>query len=155
MSHIVTLQSEITDLATLTRAAANLGLELRHGQTTYRWYGRLVGDAERALPAGFTSADIGLCQHAICVPDTSPNHRPGTTYEIGVVARRDGRPGYALLFDEWNAGYGLLAHAGPHCRSLVHEYAALRAADQARRMGWAVQQSRNQDGSIAQLTMLR
>jgi hypothetical protein len=105
MSHTVEIKDLlIRDLAALGRAATRLGLELVMGQTNYRWYGTVVGD--HPLPTGFTSQDIGKSEHAIRIPN-QPD-----AYEIGIVTRRDGLPGYALHWDFWNGGYGLTDRIG-------------------------------------------
>jgi len=66
MSHIAEIEIEIKDLDALEAAARSLGLELARRQTTYRWYGELLEG--HPLPAGFTKADLGRCDHAIRVP---------------------------------------------------------------------------------------
>ncbi len=119
MSHIVTESMIILDLAALEAACSpESGLEFRRGQDRYRWYGRSVGNYP--LPAGFTRADLGKCEHAIRVRG---NDR---AYEIGVVRRRDEQgnllPGYCLMYDFWNGGYGLEAAAGKHCSKVKQLY---------------------------------
>ncbi len=99
MSHICTVDLHITDLTALQKAAEVLGLKLNLNQKTYKWYGRSVGDYP--LPEGFKAEDFGKCEHTLSIPGN------GQAYEIGVVARRDGKPGYTLMWDFWNGGYGL------------------------------------------------
>ena len=120
MSHIVTESMVIQDLDALQAACSpESGLEFVRGQQTYRWYGRSVGDYP--LPAGFTEADLGKCEHAIRVRGNSG------AYEIGVVRRRDAEgnvlPGYQLSYDFWNGGYGLEKVAGKNCSTLKQLYA--------------------------------
>lgn len=121
MSHVAQVEGlEIHDLAALGEACAALGLELVLGQKTYRWYGRSVGDFP--LPAGFTAAELGHCEHAIRVPGSK------ATYEVGVVSRRDANgqalPGFTLLWDFWNRGYGMMDKVGAGCGLLRQQYAA-------------------------------
>lgn len=117
MSHVVTVETEIRNLEALRKAAADCGMEWREGQTTHRWYGRHVGDYP--LPTGFARGDLGHCLHAISVPGDR------SAYEIGVVARKDGKPGYTLLFDFWGApGRKLQAAAGHRCQKLLQHYGA-------------------------------
>ena len=75
MSHVATIDIEVTDLGTLAAAAKRLGMELVQGQKTYRWFAGRQGD----------------CEHAVRIPGDNK------AYEIGVVKRTDGRLGYA-----WN-----------------------------------------------------
>lgn len=121
MSHVARVEGiVINDLDALGEAAKACGLELALGQQTYRWFGRSVGDFP--LPAGFTAADLGKCEHALRIPGSK------TAYEIGVVGRRDANghalPGFELLWDFWAGGYGLREKVGEGCRELVQGYSA-------------------------------
>lgn len=140
MSHIATIQVEIRDLDCLRAAAKRLGLEWREGQQKYRWYGRSVGDYP--LPTGFAAEDLGKCQHAIGVPGKAD------AYEVGVVARRDGKPGYTLLWDFWSGGHGLQDAVGQDGRKLIQAYAVEVARKQARLGGFVVSEQARADGSI-------
>jgi hypothetical protein len=141
MSHVATIELEVRDLEALKAACQTLGLEFVAGQRTYRWYGRHIGDYP--LPRGFSVEDLGKCDHAIRVPGNAQ------AYEIGVVKRRDGRPGYVLLWDFWLGGYGLQEKVGEGAHKLRQAYAveaAKRAAKQAghRFLG----QSTRPDGTV-------
>lgn len=114
MSHVATIDLEIKDLAALQRAAEALGLEFRQNQKRYKWFGVSVGDFP--LPEGFTAAELGHCEHALSVKDN-----PGA-YEIGVVKRRDGKPGYTLLWDFYAGGYGLEEKVGKNAGKLKQRY---------------------------------
>lgn len=140
MSHVATVDLEIRDLGALGEAAKRCGLELKRGQTSYRWYGRSVGDY--AIPEGFTADELGKCEHALCVPG---NDR---AYEIGVVKRRDGRPGYVLQWDFYAGGYGLQDLAGENCNKLRQAYALTVARKQLMRQGYQVSEQRQADGSV-------
>lgn len=100
MSHVVDVDVQIKDIDALKEACKERGLELVQ-KSTYRWYGRHVGDWP--MPTGFTRADLGKCEYAIRVPGADSD-----TYEIGVVRRRDGKEGYTFMYDFFNAGYGLV-----------------------------------------------
>ena len=115
MSHIAELNLLVQDLNALQRACHRLGLELVRGQQTYRWYGRSVDDYP--LPVGFAKDDLGTCEHAIRIPGN--DH----AYEIGVVTRRDGKPGYVLLWDFYQGGYGLVERVGANAERLQQMYA--------------------------------
>ena len=140
MSHVATVDVHITDLAALKAACAALGLEFREGQTSFRWYGEHVGDYP--LPAGFTVSDMGTCEHAIGMRD---NDR---AYEVGVVRRRDGKPGFTLMYDFWAGGHGLEEKIGHKAGKLRQQYAAQVAASRARKQGYRVCQSQQADGSL-------
>lgn len=136
------MQIEIKDLDALAEAAAQLGCELVRGQKTYKWYGEFVGDSP--MPTGFTRADLGKCDHAIRVKG-----KPGA-YEIGVVKRRDGKPGYTLLWDFWNGGHGLEEAIGKDGRKLRQEYPLAVGARFAKSKGYrTVKRFTREDGSIA------
>jgi hypothetical protein len=142
MSHTVEIKDLlIRDLAALGRAATRLGLELVMGQTNYRWYGTVVGD--HPFPTGFTNQDIGKCEHAIRIPN-QPD-----AYEIGIVTRRDGLPGYALHWDFWNGGYGLTDRIGQDGELLRQAYALEVTLGHLTTMNHCVlNQTQLEDGSI-------
>ena len=143
MSHVASVDLEVKDLDALAESCSRLGLELVRGQTHYRWYGMSVGDYP--LPAGFTREDLGSCEHAIRVRHPEAGQQP---YEIGVCRRRDCRPGYQLLWDFWQGGYGLQAKVGENCKLLRKEYATTAAIREARMRGFSVTEQRHRDGSI-------
>lgn len=140
MSHITVIEIQIKDLDALEAAARELGLELRRGQTTYDWYGRKVGNDP--MPEGFTVADLGKCDHAITIPG---NER---AYEVGVCASRNGEPGYTLMWDFWNGGYGLQDKIGQNGQRLIQEYAVQVAMNEAMREGFRVTREVLEDGRV-------
>lgn len=139
MSHIATVELEVKDLDCLAKAARRLGLELRLGQQTYRWFGESVGNCP--LPSGFTVEELGKCQHALSIPGSE-------AYEIGVVQRRDGRPGFSLVWDFYEGGYGLESLVGAQCAKLKQAYAAEVSIKQARMQGFQVREELRSDGSL-------
>lgn len=141
MSHVATVDLHITDLESLKRACAPLGLEFREGQQTYKWYGTHVGDYP--LPEGFSKEDLGRCEHAIAVVGGDSR-----TYEVGVVKRRDGKPGYQLLWDFWAGGHGLQSKVGDNCNTLKQSYTAEVAIKELKRMGRRVSRSVDAEGNI-------
>lgn len=111
------LAVEITDLDVLAEACRRLGLELVRGQRTYRWSG--IHEAV-PLPPDLVAPgyQLGQCDHAIRVlgnPDA---------FEVGLVPATDGR-GYAVTWDFWRDGFGLMAAVGRDCERLLSEYAAV------------------------------
>lgn len=137
MSHVAKIKIEIKDMQALRAACKRLGLEFVEGQKQYAWYGRHVGDYP--LPEGFTAQDMGRCEHAIKVP--------GAKYEIGLCKRRDGKPGYTLLWDFYSAG-GLEAKLGANGQKLVQAYGIEAAKLAARRAGYRVTEATKSDGSV-------
>lgn len=137
MSHIAKIEIEVKDLEALRAACARIGCTLHDNQRTYRWYGRSMGDYP--LPEGFAVSDLGHCEHAISVP--------GASYEVGVTQRRDGRPGYTLLWDFYRSG-GLEAQLGANGGKLVQAYGIEAAKRAARRAGYSVTEQQGQNGSV-------
>jgi len=138
MSHVATIDLDVKDLDALAEACRNLGLELVRGQTSYKWWGQSVGDYP--IPAGFTADDLGKCEHAIRSPTD------GSMYEVGVVRRRDGRPGYTLLWDFIDSR--LVNAIGQRGARLKVQYARAVAIQHARRSGWRVTEQQRADGSV-------
>lgn len=129
MSHIVEVKAEIRDLEALEKAAVECGMVLDRQAHTFRWYGRFMGDAP--VPAGFTPADYGKAEAGVLKVKTATAH----TYEVGVVRRRDGGQGYALLYDNWCGGHGLEAAAGKGLSKLLVAYNRTVIALQAKMQG--------------------
>jgi hypothetical protein len=146
MSHVSTVEIEIKDVPALAAACSAMGLELVLDQKQYRWFGEHVGDYP--IPDGFTKDDLGRCEHAIRIPGD------GKAYEIGVVKRRDGKPGYVLMWDFWAGGYGLQDKVGKDCGRLAQEYAAQVAIKKAKLQGFNVQRKQLEDGRV-QLVCVR
>lgn len=136
MSHVATIDLEIKDLDALADAANRLGGELKRGQTSYKWWGRHVGDYP--IPAGFTKDDLGKCDHAIQFTDAA--------YEIGVVRRRDGRPGWQLIWDFVDGR--LVQLCGKDCSKLKQAYGAAVATKFALKSGYRVNEQPQANGSI-------
>jgi hypothetical protein len=140
MSHCVAIDIEVKDLDALATACGELGLVLNRGQQTYRWFGRLVGDYP--MPEGFTKDDLGHCEHAISVAGNPK------AYEVGLVKRRDGRPGYTLLYDFWAGGCGLMEKVGEECKALRQRYSVVVAEKAARKQGFRTQRRTLENGQM-------
>lgn len=139
MSHVAKVELQVKDLDALEIAARALGLELVRGQTTYKWWGRSVGDYP--LPEGFRAEDLGKCLHALRLPGNSE------AYEIGVVKSRAGQ-GYELLWDFYAGGYGLVERVGPDCAKLKQEYSAAVSTEILQRQGFRLSRVVKADGRI-------
>ena len=124
------MEVAVQDLDALAAAAKDCGLELARNQKTYRWWGTHEGDYP--LPAGFAAEDLGKCDHAL--RQTCGGRG---LYEVGVVRRRDGKPGYTLLWD-------FIDHrlknsmGGEQANALRHAYSKHAAINAARRQGMVV-----------------
>lgn len=106
MSHVVSIQTVISDLASLDKAcqvlSQELGIDLKlvRNQKTFKWYGKWVGDynaSDAAHQLGIKPEDYGKCEHAITME--------GAQYEIGVVRNPNGK-GYVLMYDFWGGSGG-------------------------------------------------
>lgn len=139
MSHVVDLGLEINDRESLEMAAQMLGMDCRE-KNTFKWFGTHVGDYP--LPAGFKKEDMGKCDFALGVTGNDK------AYEIGVVKRRDGKPGYQLLWDFWAGGHGLEKAIGKDGGLLKQEYSAQVQMKEARRLGLRVKRSTDEQGRI-------
>ncbi|MCZ7405403.1 MAG: hypothetical protein O8C67_10810 [Candidatus Methanoperedens sp.] len=128
MSHISQIDLKIKSLEALRAACARLSLEFVQGQTTYKWYGRWLGDYP--LPEGFKIEDLGKCKHAIRVP--------GADYEIGIV-ERNGE--INLLWDFWYTG-GLERVLGKGGGKLKQAYTIEQTKAVAHRAGYQVREKR-------------
>lgn len=140
MSHVVQIELEVNDLTALGEACKSMGLELNLGQQTYKWYGTSVGDYP--LPQGFKTSDLGKCEHSISVVGNPQ------AYEIGVVKRRDGKPGYQLIWDFWAGGCGLQAVVGDGALKLKDNYGAALFTREVKKKGMRVQRHVTTDGKI-------
>lgn len=135
MSHVTTVDLEVKDLDCLEKAAKLLGLELVRDVTTYKWYGRFVGDYnDPAIKAmGLTPENHGKCTHKLRVVGADAH-----TYEIGLVQVNGS---WRLLYDFYAGGHGLMekisrgGRSGKDCDKLVQEYAAEVAKKQLRKKG--------------------
>lgn len=138
MSHAVTINLQIRDLAAVRAAVKRLGGIWHEGQKTYAWYGRSVGDYP--IPEGFTKEQLGKCDHAFGFP--------GSKYEVGVCKKPDGT--YTLIWDFWNPGDGgLIPHMGnEQAHKFCQAYGVEKAKLEARKAGYLARETIQADGSI-------
>jgi len=133
VSHVSTIEIEITDLHCLKMACQRLGLEFRENQREYVWYGRLVQPDRYPLPEGITEKDLGKCHHAI--------HIPNASYEIGIV--QQGHK-FLLLADFWDTR--LKNAIGDGGGKLKQAYGAERTIQEARRRNYRVIEQKTATG---------
>ena len=55
-----------------------------------------------------------------------------------MVERRDGKPGFQLMWDFWAGGHGLQEQVGENCKKLRQAYAVEVAEKAAKRQGLTV-----------------
>lgn len=139
MSHVVDMECEVKDLDALEKCAPDLGMELVKA-STYKWFGRHVGDYP--LPEGFTKTDVGKCDYVLRIKGDRE------AYEVGVVKRKDGQPGYQLLWDFWAGGYGLQEKIGANGGLLKQSYSAQVTKKQMIREGYRVTTSKDAKGYV-------
>ncbi len=144
MSHIAKVEVEVKDVPSLKKAVEKLGLVFNEGKTRYKKHSITLGD----LPVGFTKEDINHCEHSISVKGNS------SAYEVGVAKRRDGKPGFLLLYDNYEGGYGLEKIIGNGAKTLTQRYSAEVAMKQLRRQGFRYTQKVDNEGNI-QITAKR
>ncbi len=131
MSHIAKIEVEIQSIEILKAVCQRLGLEFVENQTTYKWFGRYVGDTQ--LPEDIQEQDIGRCDHAIRVPKCK--------YEIGVVQKGNR---YQLYWDSWISG-GLEKKLGINAGLLKQAYAVEKVKIEAKLKGYRVKEKRIKD----------
>lgn len=173
MSHVATIDIEITNIGDLMEACKDLGLEFVAGQQTYNWYGSHLGDYP--LPPGFEEHDLGRCEHAIKLSDAAAMRSidtrreeflekcraqnfvpPAETlaivcqrpYEIGVARRRDGKPGWTLLWDFFNGGYGLQDAIGENGGKLKQAVATAASVRVMKSQGYRCQREQLPNGTV-------
>lgn len=150
MSHVANVEIEVKDLDALIKACKQLGLEFVQDQKTYKWYGRFLNDwhsKEAAANQGFDPKTFGHCEHAIRVPPGHPAYRQGA-YEVGVVKRQDGKPGYTLIYDVYGQSDSLEKAIGNRAAKIKQEYAAQVATRQAQKQGFRVRRVVGTDGKV-------
>lgn len=150
MSHIEKCSVVVTDLEALEAACKQLGAQLLRDVSSYKWYGRSVGDTP--LPAGFTTADLGKCDHIVKVP--------GVNYEIGVVRNKVGK-GYSLLYDFWGINSPASTHDGHKLREkfgngltkLIDRYSVETLKRKARAKGYTTREQTVGSKTVLTVTM--
>jgi len=130
LSHIARIELEIKSLEDLKAACNELGLKFCENETSYKWFGRWVGDAP--LPEGVNVEDLGKCDHMI--------HVPGAQYQIGVIKHEDK---YRLLWDSWKSG-GLEEILGRNAGLLKQAYAVATIKRESRLKGLKVHQQQKE-----------
>lgn len=142
MSHVTTIDIEITDLDALRHAAEQLGLEMAEA-STYRRHAMITGE----LPQGFTRETISQCEYVLRIPAGQLNAE--RAYEVGVTRNPQGN-GYTLLYDHFCGGMGLMEKVSTDrvtLNLLKQEYGAEVTRKTLVRQGYRVRQVR-ENGQI-------
>ena len=103
MSHVVASKVFVTNLDDARVVGDELGFDLIENATKFAWYGKWVNDfsgSRAAVTAGYDPKTFGTCEHKLRMKD----HQQGD-YEIGLVRRVDGKPGWELVYDDYSS-YG-------------------------------------------------
>jgi hypothetical protein len=131
LSHIVAIKA----------ACKRMGWEFAEGQTTFKWYGRYVGDyrefEENLRKISILPENYGKCDHAIKVP--------GAQYEIGLVQKG------GQIVPLWDFYYtGGLGHVTKEngMGGFLAAYAVEKSKLEARRKGYTVTERTLPNGSV-------
>lgn len=153
MSHVVTTKVSVLPehFDCFAATCEDCGMEFKFGQKTHAWYGHFANDyhqEDAAVTQGFDPKTFGTCEHAASVkgkPDA---------YEVGLVKRPDGKPGYNVLFDFYAGGRGLMEHISPDGGrgqtggKLMSRYTERVAEKELRSRGFGVQRRVNERGHV-------
>jgi Protein of unknown function (DUF1257) len=126
----------IKDIDALETAAKTFGGIFVRNQTTYRWYGRYMGDTP--LPEGVKQSDLGKCSHVIKLPNAG--------YDVGVVQQTDGT--FRLMFDYWGPGQELVKTFGTNMEKLIQQYNKAVVVKQAKAKGYFCRTKELPNGAI-------
>ena len=142
MSHVASVNCFVTELADARAAALACGFTFMENQRSYKWYGRFMNDSN--LAPGHDPKTFGQCQHALRLKDHT-----SSDYEIGLVPRVDGQPGWELLYDNF-ASYGrrLEEKAGASLVTLKNEILAAATIRTMQRQGFRVARTVDAAGDI-------
>lgn len=142
MSHWITIQTQVKDLAALSAAAKELGLEIEIAKVKGE---RLI--AKGYSPAGYSQNKME-CDARIFVKQESPlcqhSRYDYFRYDIAVVRQaKDGT--YSLITDWWD---GKKAIVGENFAKLIQLYGVHKTTLEAKKRGWIVQRQGGKNGNI-------
>lgn len=139
MSHVITMELQIKDLNALEVACKELGCQFIKGQTKYNWWGHHVGDYP--LPEGFTKEEMGICEHAIKVPNTN--------WEIGVVKDKQNKDSYKLIYDFYGSeGRKIQNACGNNLGELKKRYTVNAIKNKIKNKKASVKEEKLQNGKM-------
>ena len=151
MSHVVAHPNicfRIEDNS-LQDACAELGLEFREGQKTWKYWGSWANDyhqADAAYKHGIDPKDYGKSTHAIVVKDDNG------AYEIGLVPSPKGDGSWMPVYDFYgNPGKKIQEKAGAKLEKLNAKYAEHSVRNQAQREGRAFRKDVDRHGNVTKM----
>ena len=148
MSHVVDGQCNVETLEEAREGIREFpNCELVEGQRTFKWFDRWVNDYHdpelAAAVRGFDPKEFGKCEHAIRLTDDSH------AYEIGLVKRPDGQPGYSLLYDSYSErGRALEKRFGKGLSILKERLLQNTGIKELKKQGFKFTTSRRADGAL-------
>lgn len=148
MSHVADVDLKITDLDAFKKACDALGLVVIEGQTTWKWFGQWMNDYSdpnrAAASRGFAPEQFGHGDHAVRFKDAASGD-----YELGLVPRRDGGPGWELLYDNYASGTKFARQlGGPGLANLKDEYGAAVAETYWQKKGYTTRREMTADNKM-------
>lgn len=146
MSHVVSIKTELTDLAAVQAACAELGLVFHENKNRIRWFGKWMNDysgADAAYKLGIKPEQYGTADHVIEVP--------GCRYDIGLLKNPE-TGGYKLYFDYFGEGQKIQAALGNNGQKLLQYYAAHKATIECKKKGWLVKRTQENGNLKLQVT---
>lgn len=148
MSHVSTIELEVSDLDALEKAASSCGLEMVRNQTSIRWYGRWVRDYhgdDAAYKHGISPETYGKCSHALRVPNNNE------AYEVGILDNGDGT--YKIYFDHWGPGKAVVDRIGRYGEKLKQQYVKVKAIQALQKKGFTLQSEEGLESGSLKVTL--
>lgn len=143
MSHVVSIATELKDLAAVAAAVLELGGELFTGVKRGRWFGQWVNDygaVDAAYRLGIRTEDYGKCDAVIRFKDCG--------YDV-MLLKNPKTGGYRIYWDFYGEGHKLDAHMGGRdARKLLQLYGVHKATLDAKKRGLTVVRSVKPNGVI-------
>lgn len=124
MSHITSIEIQVSDLTAFEKACREVGVELRREQKTFKSFG----------------GNRVACDMAVAIPGNRD------AYEAGLVRNADGK--YTVQVDNWSGGQGLNEKIGHNAGKLLQRYGINAATSQALKQGMSVREEVLANGQV-------
>lgn len=142
MSHVCSIDLDITDLTAFAAAVQRMGGEYLPNETKWHWYGRWVDDyskTDAAYKHGIPPKRYGTC-------DAGVVRFPGCAYDIGIY-KHPTKPGvFVPVFDFYKGGFGLVGKVGRDLQQLKAHYGCEVSKKKLRKRGYKVKQQEDKYG---------
>ena len=151
MSHVVSVELEITDLEAFAAACVVLGGEYVPHDTKWRWWGRWLDDyhgTDAAYQNGIAPKRYGTANAGIV-------RFPGCMWDVGLYQQPSMPGAFVPVFYNYSGGHGLVGKLGADCEKLREEYGVQVALRVAARKGWKVQRTKHPQTGRARLVCSR